>query len=134
MRPWDGTGMKRTCSQCKQPGIKVGKVVMLGPTQCEYCGTEYDVARYKNLPYTIAGLLAFIFVLAWLTGKLNGIMFLILCGVWLTFDLIWESLAPLQPVKRSRKDPQAPATDSNGITDKSDRPDANKTDANKLIG
>jgi hypothetical protein len=112
----------------------VGKVVMSGPTQCEYCGTEYDIARYKNLPYTVAGLLAVIFVLAWLTGKLNGIVFLILGGVWLTFDLIWESLAPLQPVKHSRKNPPAPSAESNDIADESDRTDTKKTDANKLIG
>ncbi len=106
---------------------------MLGPTRCEYCGTEYDIARYKNLPYTVAGLLAVIFVLAWLTGNLNGISFLILCGVWLTFDLIWESLAPLQPVQHSRKNPPAPSTESNDSADESDSAAAKKTDTNKLI-
>ncbi len=107
---------------------------MLGPMQCEYCGTEYDIARYKNLPYTVAGLLAVTFVLAWLMGKLNGIVFLMLCGVWLTFDLIWESLAPLQPVKHTRKDPPAPSTESNDSANEPDDPDAKQTDSNKLIG
>jgi hypothetical protein len=111
----------------------VGKVVILGPTQCEYCGTEYDIARYKNLPYAVAGVLAAIFVLTWLTGRLNGILFLILCGVWLTFDLIWESLAPLQPVKRSHNEPPATSTESNDIADESDGADENKADSNKLI-
>ncbi len=111
----------------------MGKVIMLGPMQCEYCGTKYDIARYKNLPYTVAGLLAVIFVLAWLAGKLNGIFFLILGGVWLTFDLIWESLAPLQPVKHSHNDPPAPSTESNDIDGESDDADATKTDPNKLI-
>lgn len=101
--------------------------------QCEYCGTEYEIARHKNLPYSVAGLLAALFVLTWLTGNFNGVVFLILCGVWLTFDLCWESLAPLQAVKPSLEDPQAPSTNSNDIHDDSDSADTKKTDSNRLI-
>ncbi len=111
----------------------MGKVVLLGPTQCDFCGTEFVIARYRNLPYAVAGLLAVIFILTWLTGKLSGILFLILCGVWLTFDLIWENVAPLKRVKSSQKDPQAPVTESGRIADEPRSPDTKKIDVNKLI-
>ncbi len=124
--------MKRTCSQCKLPGIKVGKVVTLGPMQCEFCGTEYEIARYRNLPYSVAGLLAVAFILLWLTDKLNGISFLMLCGVWLTFDLIWESLAPLRPIRPP--DAGATSMDSGNSAARLDGADTDDNDANKLVG
>ena len=77
-------------------GIKVGEIVVTGPTTCAYCGTEYEVARYQNLPYVAAGTLAVLFLLAWLTGRFNAFVFLLISGLWLVFQLIWEALVPLK--------------------------------------
>ena len=77
-------------------GIKVGKIVITGPTSCMYCGTEYEVARYKNLPYAATGAIAILFLLAWLSGKFNAFVFLLLSGLWLTFEIIWEAVVPLK--------------------------------------
>ena len=77
-------------------GIKVGKIILTGPTHCAYCGTEYEVARYKNLPYTATAVLAILFLLTWLTGKFNAMVFLLLSGLWLVFEFTWEALVPLK--------------------------------------
>lgn len=77
-------------------GIRIGKVVITGPTACAFCGTEYEVARYKNLPYAATGILAVIFLLAWFTGKFNAMVFLLLSGLWLVFELVWETVVPLK--------------------------------------
>lgn len=91
--------MKRVCDNCHMKGIKVGKVVLTGPTQCEACGTKYEVARFKNVPHIAAGAVALLFVLAWISNILNITVFLILSGVWLLVDFVWESLVPLTPVE-----------------------------------
>lgn len=88
--------MKRRCLKCHNKGIKVGKIVITGPTSCAYCGTEYEVARYKNLPYTATGAIAILFLLVWLSGKLNAFVFLFLSGLWLAFEIMWEALVPLK--------------------------------------
>ena len=85
-------------------GIKVGKIVVTGPTTCAYCGTEYEVARYKNLPYAATGALAVLFLLAWLTGRFNAFVFLLLSGLWLVFELIWEALVPLKIRTETKQD------------------------------
>lgn len=84
-------------------GIKVGKIVLTGPTRCAYCGTEYEAARYENLPYAATGVLAVLFLLAWATGKLNALVFLLLSGLWLVFEFAWEALVPLKVLEENRQ-------------------------------
>ncbi len=74
-------------------------MVLSSTIQCAYCGTEYEVSKYKALPHTVAVILAFVFVIAWVTDRLNGGVFLILSGIWLVFDLIWERTVPLRAVQ-----------------------------------
>ncbi len=88
--------MKRRCLKCHNRGIKVGKIVITGPTACAYCGTEYEVARYKNLPYIATSAVAALFLLAWLSGIFNAIVFLLLSGLWLIFEIAWETFVPLK--------------------------------------
>lgn len=89
--------MNRKCMCCSLNGIKVGRIVPQGPPRCEICGTQYRVARYQNLPYLGAGAVAAVFLFAWLTGSINVAAFIVLCGVWLILDFIWEYLVPLEP-------------------------------------
>ena len=77
-------------------GIKVGRVLQSGPPTCEVCGTEYQPATGANLPYTAAGVLAVVFLGAWLTDSINIGVFIVLCGLWLLLDFLWEYLVPLQ--------------------------------------
>ncbi len=90
--------MKRFCTACRHAGIKVGRVLFSGSFQCAYCGTEYEASRLKDLPHTVAGLLALVFVMAWFLNRLNGVVFLVLSGLWLAFDLVWQRTVPLRPV------------------------------------
>lgn len=80
----------------------------MGPTHCEVCGTEYEVARFKDLPYAVAAILAMAFAFAGFSGLLDSTLFLILCGLWLVFDFIWETLVPLKPVGNSSTDESSP--------------------------
>ena len=82
-------------------GIKVGKIILTGPTQCAYCGAEYEAARYGNLPYTATGVLIILFLLAWITGRLNAFVFLLLSGLWLAFEFTWEALVPLKVIEEN---------------------------------
>lgn len=84
-------------------GIKVGKIIITGPTYCTYCGTEYEVARYRNLPYAATGVLAVLFLLAWLTGKFNALIFLLFSGLWLVFEFAWEALVPLKVLEDNKQ-------------------------------
>ena len=84
-------------------GIKVGKIVLTGPTHCVYCGTEYEAARYENLPYTATGVLVVLFLLAWAIGKLNALGFLLLSGLWLVFEFTWEALVPLKVLEKNEQ-------------------------------
>ena len=88
--------MKRKCPKCQNMGIKVGKIVITGPTSCAYCGTVYEVARYKNLPFAATAAVAVLFLLSWFTGTFNAIVFLLLSGLWLLFEFVWETLVPLR--------------------------------------
>ena len=90
--------MNRRCPNCRLKGIKVGRVLITGPPTCEICGTEYQPRRFANLRYAAAGLLAVVFLAAWLTGNINIGVFIILCGLWLVFDFLWEFLVPLKPL------------------------------------
>ena len=100
--------MKRKCVKCDLPGIKVGKILITGPTQCEFCGTEYAVARYANLPYVVTGIVAVLFLLSWLTGTFNAFVFLLLSGIWLAFEFAWEALVPLTPAQPPDKEDTTP--------------------------
>lgn len=62
------------------------------------------MARYKNLPYTATGVLAILFLLAWFSGKLNAFVFLLLSGLWLVFELVWEALVPLKIRNEVKRD------------------------------
>ena len=93
--------MKRKCLRCNNMGIKVGKIILTGPTHCAYCGTEYEAARYGNLPYTATGILVILFLLAWATGRLNALVFLLLSGLWLVFEFTWEALVPLKVLEEN---------------------------------
>ena len=84
-------------------GIKVGKIILTGPAHCAYCGTEYEAARYGNLPYTATGVLIVLFLLAWITGRLNAFVFLLLSGLWLAFELAWEALVPLKVLEENEQ-------------------------------
>ena len=70
---------------------------MTGPPTCEVCGTEYQPARFENLPYAAAGLLFVLFLAAWLINTINIGVFIVLCGLWLLLDFLWELLVPLKP-------------------------------------
>lgn len=120
--------MKRTCSKCNLAGIKIGRVVITGPARCQFCGTEYEVSHYRNLPYTVAIALALMFAFFWISGMLSVSVFLILCGVWLTFDLAWESLVPLQPIGHQNNELQPISSDVNDGVEQSGKSELNKAD------
>lgn len=88
-------------------GIKVGRVLQSGPPTCEVCGTEYRLARVTNLPHAAAGVLAVMFLVAWLTDRINIGVFIILCGLWLLLDFLWEYLVPLQKLTGEDQEPDS---------------------------
>ncbi len=94
--------MNRKCPACKLDGIKIGRVVTSGPPTCELCGAEFEVVRYKNLPHLAAAVLALLFLAAWLLDAINFGAFIVLCGVWLALDFLWELLVPLERVDSNK--------------------------------
>lgn len=89
--------MNRKCMRCGLKGIKVGRVLPQGPPHCEICGTEYRVVRYQNLPHLAAGVVAAVFLFAWLSDSINVAAIIVVCGLWLVLDFLWELLVPLEP-------------------------------------
>ncbi len=100
--------MRRKCVKCNNLGIKVGRIVLTGPTYCEFCKTEYEAARYANLPYAATGTLAILFLLTWLTGRFDAMVFLLMSGAWLVFQFAWEALVPLRPIEGNEKERDDP--------------------------
>lgn len=90
--------MNRRCPTCRVNAIKVGRILTTGPPTCALCGTTYQPVRFANLPYAAAGLLAAVFLVAWLTNSINIGVFIVLCGLWLLLDFMWEYLVPLKSV------------------------------------
>jgi len=62
------------------------------------------MARHASLPQVVAIVLAGLFALAWVAGKLDAGVVLALAAVWIVFELVWDLRAPLRPRPVSDED------------------------------
>jgi len=87
---------KRICLECGRPGLKVSTISTPVALTCEYCGTTHAVARFRNVPYWVAGMLLLLLPITWFAGIFRREVFVVLFGLWLVFDTLWGRFVPLQ--------------------------------------